>query len=345
MLRTFNDTHLGNSASSHTTRKSSKALDRAIFDTALGCATAAKGRNDTIIHGGDLFHRFSNNEEIILQGIEIAKYCDAIVGANHDLSNRDNARSSIEIVDTVHNNVIMACVNEIVVEEFTTSDGINIVVVPHHSSQDLFDKALARVSSGDLLFLHCNYNSPFAHNDASLNLTPEQAELLLKKVNYIVLSHEHNPRTELDGRLIVTGNTHPTNFGDISDKYYYEYTKDSGFTKHLVWSKTKGYRKVNVEEFLSGGIDYTDVNFIEVVGNNVKREFSADISKEISRVWSLELPNLYMIRNNINFVEMAGASIDEAVKLESITKAITDNLADNKELKAVWQNYLNKVEE
>jgi EAL domain-containing protein (putative c-di-GMP-specific phosphodiesterase class I) len=65
-----------------------------------------------------------------------------------------------------------------------------VVAVHHELTQTLFEEALEhakhRAAKHSMLLLHCNYNSPFADNEATLNLTREKAEDLLKHFEYIL---------------------------------------------------------------------------------------------------------------------------------------------------------------
>jgi len=338
MIITLNDTHLGVNAASHTTGNSSKALDEAIFKHALS-ASKRETKEDTVIHGGDLFHRFSNKESVILKGIEIAKNCDVVVGANHDLSNRDNVKSSIEIVNEIYGNVVMSGVNEVTCESFTTDCGTRLTIVPHHSSQDLFDKALLSADGGELLYLHCNFNNPFSQGDASLNLSIERADELLKKYTYIVLAHEHNHRWEMDGRLLVTGNTHPTNFGDISDKFKWHYLEGK-FTSIKVWDKSTGYKRVTVDQLLNG-FSFSGVNFIEIVGEKVDPELSPKISLAMKAIWDSCDDELYMLRNNVSFKTIDSEVVDKSVQLEDVVGAISKKLKDT-DLSELWESHVSK---
>jgi hypothetical protein len=347
MIRIFNDTHLNNKAGAHTTHQSSKELDKRIFDNAMKATRTPV--DATIVHGGDLFDKFSNKEDVILQGMAIAAKCDVIVGANHDLSNRSDVRSSISVVHEVFDNVCMAEVNESKYEHFEAECGTDFTIIPHHSSQDLFDMAVLECLGSfkgqrDLLFLHCNYNSPFAQNDSSLNLTPVQAELLLERFKFIILAHEHNHRYEHGGRLVVTGNTHPTNFGDISDKFYWDYnpqTKEMYPT--LVWSKKDKYLRLNVKQLLDGTFVTEGKDFIEIVGSEIDPEQAPEIAQAMQSIWQVS-SNLLMLRNNVEYKSLTAEVVDKTTQLEDVTKAISKDL-DGTDLYDLWVDNLKNLGE
>ena len=345
MIRIFTDCHIGNSAGAHTTHSSSKLLDQRIFDNAM-LATKQGSPEQTTVCVGDLFDKFSNKESVILQGMSVAKNCDIVLAGNHDLSNRDSVESSIAIVGKVFDNVCVAKVNETKVEHFEAECGAEFTVIPHHSSQDLFDEAIIQVCTGvtkDLLFLHCNFNSPFANNDSSLNITPEQCEELLKYYRYIILGHEHNTRWEMQGRLLVVGTPHPTNFGDISDKYFWDY---NSATRELyetqLWSKGESYLKLTVKQLLDGAFVSVGKDFIEVVGTDIEPDLAPEIAQAMHSIWQVT-PELLMLRNNVSYKSLAVATVDKTTQLEDVTKAISKDL-EGGDLHELWITNLKSVE-
>lgn len=347
-MRLFTDPHIGRRAGAHTTHESSLALDNAICENAL---TAANSTTTTVC-AGDLFDKSHNKELNILQGLKVAAKCDLILAGNHDLANRDNTKTSIEIVASTLENVVRAEVSEVLVNHFEDDSGVTFTIIPHHSSQDLFDKALAQASSEvvnrDMVILHCNYNSPFANNDSSLNLSPEQATKLLEVYDYVVLGHEHNARRELNGRLVILGNTHPTNFGDITDKFYYDFDWiDEAKTKRdfiptKCWDKSISYVKVYADKLLDGtAVIPESVKFIEVYGEDVKPELSGEIANCLRDLW-VRYPGAYMIRNNVSYINIAVETVDKGAQLESVTDAITEKLAGT-DLHDLWVKNLKMV--
>lgn len=348
-MRILTDSHLGRRAVAHTQNLSSKLLDAAILKNTLTAATNEYGQ--LVVHVGDLFDKSHNPEHVLLDGLKVAQKCDVILAGNHDLANREGTKTSIEVVGEVHDNLCRAEVSEVKFEDYEDdSDGTLFTIIPHHSSQDLFDKAVDLVSSGpamggtegkkDIVFLHCNFNNPFAQNDASLNLSTEQAERLLTHFKYIVMGHEHNHRWEMDNRLLILGNTHPTNFGDIADKYFWDYNKDNGFTKTLCWSKDEHFIKVKVGDLLSSGLVLKNSpNFIEIVGEKIDPALAPELAAAMQDIWETCDDNLFMVRNNVQFKTIESTTIDTEVQLEDVTKAITEDLAET-DLLPLWQKHL-----
>ena len=92
-------------------------------------------------------------------------------------------------------------------------------MIPHCRTQTDFEMQLDQAGSGDILCLHCNYDSPFADKEQELNLTRERAEQLLERFKFILLGHEHAAADHFDGRLKIIGSLFPTSFGDVGAKH------------------------------------------------------------------------------------------------------------------------------
>lgn len=338
-MRIFSDPHIGRRAGAHTTKRSSELLDQRIFEQAVNASDVV---GQTVVCAGDLFDKSHNREIDILRGMVVGKQCDLILAGNHDLANRENTSTSIEVVGKVAE-LVRAGVNEVMVEDYEDEE-FEFSVIPHHSSQNLFDMAIEQACqqpAKDLVFLHCNFNNPFAQNDSSLNLTPEQAAELLKTYKYIVMGHEHGHRWEMDGRLLITGNTHPTSFGDISNKYVWDYSPLSGFTKHLVWPVNR-FKQVKVTTLLESGFEHTGENFIEVVGEGIEPELAPQIAQAMQAVWDNASDELFMVRNNVQFKSLAGEAVDQGAQLENVTDAISERLAGT-DLEALWAEHLKEA--
>jgi hypothetical protein len=221
----------------------------------------------------------------------------------------------------------------ITLHEFDDASKITIQWIDHKLTQELFDKSLEMVEPrGGLLFLHCNYNNAFAKDESSLNLSSEQAEVLLTKVDKVLIGHEHVSSIHFDGRLILTGNIHPTSFSDISDKYIWYVDQFLGITKELVWSKEK-YVKHTYGEDLQG-----DYEFIEVVGQVDSNELPA-VARYVANLWKSQ-PSAYMIKNAVtsNKVEVKV----EQDRVVDTLGTITNELKDTK-LFSLWNDYLEQL--
>lgn len=350
MITFFTDPHLGLAARTNTSSKSSPALDFRLNHTASKLAE----REGNKVMCGDLFHRSHNKENIIADGIKIASQCDVVVGGNHDFTNRTDDLSSMDIVAGACDSVLMSQTGKVTIYPSLNFDsGETLTVIPHHSSQDLFDKAVdeACKHTGDVVALHCNFNNPFVNDiDTALNLTPDQAAKLLKSYSYIVIGHEHIPRKEMDGRLIALGNTHPTGFSDISNKYVWTFDKESGFSRELIWSKETSYLALDAAEIWDLPETEFDVDegaeppqFVDISGE-LDAENMPELAHRISLIWDKWNP--YMVRNQVNAVQAETESLmEEGYKIEDFSSKIREGLVESPELLALFEEKLEKVGE
>ncbi|ELA6946637.1 metallophosphoesterase [Vibrio parahaemolyticus] len=353
MLRFFTDPHLGRNATSHTTPESRKKLDKALAESALSITYT----DQPILCLGDLFHSAHNSESTIAMGFLIAEQCELVLEGNHDLPNRANTTSSIGLLamsldeDTTRFAACGVGNSNIVVKVI---QGVKCVAVPHHSSQDLFDSALkmAEAEGGELLLLHCNYNTPFNEGiETSLNLSEAQAIELAKHFDYIVIGHEHNHRWELDRKVLLLGNTHPTSFADISDKYYWDYDpSDKSWHKHMLWRKDTHYLKLRLEDVLDGNYQIKpEHRFIDIVGRVECSEESYQLSTCIQHIWESH-DYLFMVRNHtirMNLAEELGDGLVSEIQdgVSGNLKEVIHNMVKGTHMEEVFLNYVKDSED
>lgn len=340
----FSDPHVGVNRSSHTTNASRERLREAVFQAAMG-AVGVAGGDDPVYCLGDLFDTDTNSEVTILQGHQIARECDRVLGGNHDLPNREGKLSSLQLLDqTMPGSPIVVGGSEPHFVCDVLPEGMSVLMVPHMLTQELFEQSLlASLTIAKthrrvrILCLHCNYDSGFIQNDASLNLSKEDAEFLLETFDYILLGHEHMPRTELDGRLIILGNTHPSSFADISDKFIWEFDGER-FHRHMIWGLDKGYQRIKWDDLLDAEIS---AQFVDVVGSATAAEMPT-IAAAISNLWKSS-PHLLMVRNNVECIESTSATPVSATRALDIPTRVAAAL-DGTDLRPVWDSYLEKVQ-
>ncbi len=352
MLNLFTDPHLGLAARTNTSASSTKLLDSKISRIAVGITQ----KYLNLICAGDLFHRSHNREDVIADGIKVAQGCDIVIGGNHDNTSRTDDKSSLDIVAKVADSVLMTAVGQVEVHADLEFDSGEIVtIVPHHSNQELFDQAIEEAckSKGDLVILHCNFNNPFVDGiDTALNLTPAQAEQLLQSYSFIVIGHEHNTRWEMNNRLLALGNTHPTGFSDISNKYvwHFDKTKENPWSKTKIWDKTTGFMCLTASdifdlpesEFLIED-GATPPSFVDIVGDLPAEDMPA-LAHRIGLIWKHWNP--FMVRNQVNAVtEKTESLMEEGYKIEDFSSKIMDGLQESPELLAKFKSELEKVEE
>jgi DNA repair exonuclease SbcCD nuclease subunit len=244
MINFSTDYHLGQVLNTHTTPDSRKKLKQALFNQAWS-VTDTHGEPHYCL--GDVVHTYRNDEGTIQQVMSILGRLSNCIFGNHDVTNRTDSLGTLELLEPMYDLVeakMGKCIPVICNE-----GGAVLTLVPHTNSQELFEKALNKLATKshkkpELLLLHCNYESPWDNNETTLNLTEEMATKLLKRFDYILIGHEHNYREALDGRVVLLGNVHPTNFGDISDKYRWTYS-DGALQKHKVWEKEKYFQSIH----------------------------------------------------------------------------------------------------
>jgi DNA repair exonuclease SbcCD nuclease subunit len=335
-IRFVSDTHLGLSRQSHTTPESAKRMQGCLHDVAM---EATEPQEETIvIHAGDLFDKYSNNEAVIAQAAELTPFCDYILAGNHDCSNRTDTVSSFELLSTMQdkgNDAIFVKGQRLYT--YTGNPDFRLCLVPHQMSQADFvlqlneavEKFKYMQNTGVLKILvtHCNYDNPLTEkSESSLNLTREAAEELLKTFDFILLGHEHNPRTDFDGRLVVLGSLMPTSFSDISDKCVWELdTETRALSKRTVWGRHDGSasgRWIDIGPDMFEGFD--GLQFLDITGVATPSQMP-EVSKLIQDCWD-NGPNLLMVRNSVVVEGEEAVSISDAHKHVNVVDRIKEEL-------------------
>ena len=311
LIRFSSDSHLGVNRVAHTTPQSRLMLREVAYQQAM---SVLEGKDVVNLHLGDLFDKFSNNEETIRQGAEVCRKCAFVMSGNHDMSNRETAKGSFELLHSLggFNTVTGTLVTPL-------TDNATIMFEPHCLLQEeltnrlkwIIERGGLNISGGTrFLLLHCNYDSKFPQKDSTLVLERDMAEKLLEVFDYILIGHEHNSRTDFDGRVVCVGNVFPTSFSDISDKYVWEWD-GLELRKVLVWNEQLRYKQIEWEVLLSnlsGFIDeraiyeLSDVQFIKITGTAPATKMP-EISKAINKLWEL-VPSALMIGNFVQAEEL-----------------------------------------
>lgn len=280
----FTDPHLGVSRTAHTTRDSSKLLQDQLYIQAKNIVGGAK---HPLICVGDLFDKAFNPERILVQGYNVASRCKKTLAGNHDMSNREGTVTSL---DALADMGVQICRTPNLTDPYFEADE-SIYMVPHHASQEVFEQAMKNAAAhaaehrqgvASYLFLHCNYDFDLAVEDSTLNLTQDLAKDLIIAFDYIFIGHEHNPSTHLGGQVVVLGNTHPTSFHDVGDKFIYHLELDTAeLTTELVWSKDQAYREIKLGSEIP---DLEGVQFVSVIGTEAVAN-AADVHQFIQDIW------------------------------------------------------------
>lgn len=317
-INIFTDPHLNVSRQAHTTKTSSTALNQRLFVAAMD----AKSPTMPNYCAGDLFDKPFNPEWAVIQGMEVAKDCYVLSG-NHDETNREGTQCSLEVIAAAKIGPVVR--NPSVSGTYYEITRHRMMLVPHHASQENFVKAL-RLAAGESdgqysVMVHCNRGEIMGDTpDSILVISKELEEELLQSFKRIFYGHEHGSHNnQVDGdvvtsRAVVLGNTHPTSFSDISDKYRYEYdTETDELVRFKIWSKADHYLQVVIGDAIPDA-EERDLDFIEVVGT-AKRSEAVEY---IDSIWNAH-PQALMVRSNVTYAE------DEVLE---VTVAEPVNLAD-----------------
>lgn len=347
MITLFSDTHLGASRSSHTTPASRQRLKEALYRAARDALVP--GNHNYCL--GDLFDSYDVDGKTLLQGNYITRNADFVLAGNHDFANRSDTCSGLEVLMSMNPGKFeseRSLLAKVSYRKWRDGDCL-FYAVGHKLTQELFeasldaavDDAIAAAHDNSVLLLHCNYDSPFAKNEATLNLTANVAEALFGGFDLIFIGHEHMPRVEQDGRLVLVGNTHPTSFADISDKYRWHLDTDKmTYSQAKLWDKAKGYLALPVESLLNADYEITPhTQFIEVTGE-IDAKDMPQVARATARLWR-ESEHLLMVRNAV--ARLGALQSPQTVdRFEDIPARITKSL-EGSPLQATWLNYLQEA--
>lgn len=348
----FTDPHLGVSRQSHTTRASSQRLQDALYYQAMAVVSTA---DHPVVCLGDLFDSAFNSERIIAQGINVASRCAATLSGNHDETNREGTLTSLQVVQEAGAYI---CRAPNLSNPYFDVWQEAVYMVPHHASQELFlaacqeaawHAAVHRDGLASVLFLHCNYDFSLAVTDNTLNLPAEFAEQLLESFDKIFIGHEHNGSTHLDGRVVVMGNTHPTSFHDIGDKYVYHLDLDTAeYTREAIWVEKDHYREL---KFGDEPGDLSGVQFINVIGHEAVAD-AALVTDYINSLWKAAEytedgctgSDMLAIRNKVALKDsLEGVDTEsESIQLEDLETKLRGDLMGS-DLAELFEELLSEV--
>jgi DNA repair exonuclease SbcCD nuclease subunit len=262
-----NDLHEGVQRSGGTTLASAAALRAWAHERhreLLGLAV--KHKADVVIVNGDL----SDAYDIPLgEGLEVLSAAKDFLDANPDkelvwvLGNHDLSKDSSRLG-------IVAFLGTILEGWFPERfrlvrkpvDRGDFYIIPHMVNQDQFDLALSQVPDGvKYLLLHCNYDNTFAGAlDHSLNVSRDQVRKFRDRNIKVILGHEHQHRTLMNGNLIIVGNQFPTSVADCLP--HGDGQKDG--KKYCLLIDSEGDREAQVQHIETWSADDPDGWFEQV---------------------------------------------------------------------------------
>lgn len=201
----LNDVHIGAIRSGGTTPSTALALRKKILDD----FEKLLHKDKDLMLLGDLFDKANIPLTDVLDTYKIlASWLTNNptnklynVAGNHDLSGSSNVLSSFQFLGALLKHSFPG--RYVHIEE--PKQIPYGYVVPHLRNQEMFDLALSQAPAHTVLFLHANFESPFAqHSDQSLNFTHDQ----VKKAKLVVCAHEHQARShknvEIPGNQIAS---------------------------------------------------------------------------------------------------------------------------------------------
>ena len=350
-LVVFTDPHLGKNLVSHTTPDSRRRLRNTLYwqiDNLLQRFPHAKKACL-----GDLFDRFANPEEVIWQGMSVAQRTDYLMAGNHDLINDRDRLGTLQLLHQADvGNILLTPFGEAAGYLQEPLPGVAFLFVPHHATDPLFQQTLA-VASGwarrdkpagtkAYLCVHCNYDSGFAVDETALSLSRKQAkDLLADGFDYILVGHDHHPREDLDGRVIILGNTFPTGFGDVTDKRVLLIRADGGHEFHRIWSRQDGYLTIAAEDLLDPAFEFavlSGVEFVEIVGELPASQVM-ELARAVRKIWINWQP--LAVRNRVEVLKAGISDVAVSHDFQQLDMQIRAELIRSPELHelfdAFWQ--------
>ena len=348
MISIYSDPHLGQILASHTTADSRKRL-RDFMQGNVNRIVDSFDDSSFKICAGDFFHTYQNTEEVLYAGMWAASRTDKILAGNHDVVNIADRKGTLDILEAMFDTQVVPCkfgeVNYQTVVESPLGDGLVAVLIPHHSTQELFEEALNRAKESaclstweepqpkQILIAHCNYDSPFVKDDVMLNMTSRMASKLLEVFDYVVLGHDHRHRTDHDDRLIVVGSPHPTNFGDVCDKFVLHFDEDMTPSLEQVWDEGKHFLECNYADLDSRITD--DHQWVLLTGEIPPSEIHA-LASTVRKAWKKYKP--FAIKSDVKILTGdSKASAFQATSPDKLNELILKELESSPEMYNLWK--------
>lgn len=354
MIRFFTDPHIGRELKANTTPASRRTLQEQIHLHALQATQVTPEGMELedmpTICAGDLFDTDTNPEHVLLQGAAVAKRCDLVLGGNHDVVNITGRESSLSVLAALTDgNFVLPPGPGRTAYRCEKFGDVELYMIPHHTLQDHFEAALdaARESAASsaanrkLIVVHSNYHLTMGVSETDLNLTDAKARLLLKTFDFIVMGHDHRPRWECDGRLLILGNVHPTSFSDLGEKYVWFYdSTENKFTKVVNCEdgskviKAEDLIRLHHEEQLS---ILSSVEWLDVVGT-LPPEAAVDLAKAIRATWKT-CPYMYAIRASkvLFHAEGLGDGVTVEAAQKTLLELVEEDLSKTPDLLELFQ--------
>lgn len=278
-LTVLSDVHIGAQRSAGTTPLTAWQLRQYLLEEFRQLVESAEG--DLLILG-DLFDTGTipmadvlATWEILRAWLSRGQKCFLVLG-NHDRTRTLTTLSSFQFLCRLLAAQFPEQVQEI--DDPVYIKEHDAYVVSSSPNQDIFDAEIAKVPACSLLLLHCNFSNKFAvEADHSLNLTLDQAAKAPAKK--IIIAHEHQHRTGINGKVLLPGNQVPSSIADClgNDVKYKTVVTDGNVELVETWHREGNYAEQDWRSLTDSG-----EKFIRVVGEAVATE-AADVVSAIAK--------------------------------------------------------------
>jgi len=302
-----------------------------------------------------MFDKYRVDPGAMLQSMDILQDCMICLSGNHDTINDRDSIGSLEFLLKIMSEVfILAAPYGQAFYHRMHIDGTAIYIIPHVTTQQLFEDSLLRVyeagqedkATHKLLLLHCNFNYPEERlTQAELNLTEEDALALIEDAGFkIMIGHMHAPSEYFRGKLWVVGSTTNTGFADLSDKRSLLYdTKTGEVTSETHWRMKDHSLTLDAPTLTLGAFEVPYSNqteFITLTGDIEPNQIHF-LSQLHQRCWE-EFPNLLALRDKTSMVsgEVTPDKISEVTKTQTFSQFLQARMPDD-DMKALFKEVQN----
>lgn len=300
------DFHIGFRPKSHVTPRSAKLYEEMVYDIAVA---ASSYEADLKINLGDLFDKYSNSEEVILQGAHAVEGYEFVMSGNHDVRNIHGSTSSLELLSQMRPGVRFTHAGPEICQY--AGNGFQFTACCHYFTQAEFEAAIRKAcgmirhNKLDMLLLHCNvgdgHGEEIVGDQSSLYLTSELQELVSERFDFVFVGHEH-VRRKVKNNIFILGNHFPLSFGEMSDRWVHVLdTETKEIEKIKVFDVSRSYRQISAADLINSASELDlegECYFLEVDGE-IKPEERPELSKALVTVWKNNCYTLLALKNNV----------------------------------------------
>ena len=283
-IRFIGDVHEGKKPA-HSTKASAVKHSRALCAT-MHLAAPVSHPVDYIMSLGDLFDSYTVSNNSFVNTLKYMDKVDVVLMGNHDHSHNANHVSALADFGTVTQGRICTAP-----QSLNVGDGTVLYMLPYMPTQAEFLNEVNLLLSKDIseggahiVCMHTNmYPEGFEVAEVENNLPLELAEKLSDKFDLVISGHEHNH--SIKGGVVMAGCVMPHGFGDISDKFVWDFdTETKVLSKVRIWSSKDEYIRMPAQSVLDINVDH-QFTMIELTGEVESTEL-LPIVKKVSQLFS-----------------------------------------------------------